>query len=267
MKLSAILVVSAVVLASLSLSAVEPPPLPLAHSHNDYEHARPLLDALDHGFCSVEADVWLVEGRLLVAHDRWAVKPERTLQSLYLDPLRERIQRHGGAVYRGGPPCLLLIDVKSDAEATYGALREVLLGYTNILTWFTAVSTTTNALTVVLSGNRAVGLLAAETVRYAALDGRLPDLETEVSPHLMPLVSDNWTKVFTWRGQGPFPEAERSKLRAIVRRGHEQGRRLRFWAAPDHPAGWQELRDAGADLLNTDHHAGLREFLLRPPAK
>ena len=34
-------------------------PLPNAHAHNDYEHKRPLFDALDHGFCSVEADVFL----------------------------------------------------------------------------------------------------------------------------------------------------------------------------------------------------------------
>jgi len=39
-------------------------PLPQAHSHNDYEQKRPLLEALDHGFCSVEADVFLVEGSL-----------------------------------------------------------------------------------------------------------------------------------------------------------------------------------------------------------
>ncbi len=33
-----------------------------AHAHNDYHHALPLLDALAHGFCSVEADVFLVDG-------------------------------------------------------------------------------------------------------------------------------------------------------------------------------------------------------------
>src|SRR5207237_4622701 len=40
-------------------------PLIHAHAHNDYEHTRPLLDALDHGFCSVEADIHLVDGKLL----------------------------------------------------------------------------------------------------------------------------------------------------------------------------------------------------------
>src|SRR5262249_28110050 len=72
-----------------------PRPLRHAHAHNDYEHKRPLFDALECRFCSVEADVWLVDGKLLVAHDRNQVKPERTLQSLYLDPLRERARRNG----------------------------------------------------------------------------------------------------------------------------------------------------------------------------
>ena len=80
--------------------AAEPVPLLHAHAHNDYEHARPLAEALERGFCSVEADVYLVEGRLLVAHDRKDVKPERTLASLYLDPLRDRVRRGGGKFFR-----------------------------------------------------------------------------------------------------------------------------------------------------------------------
>src|SRR3954466_15622599 len=89
-------------------------PLPQAHAHNDYEHARPLLDALDHGFCSVEADIWLMPEGLLIGHDRKDLRPNRTLQALYLNPLRERIRANGGRVYRGGPIFYLLIDVKPD---------------------------------------------------------------------------------------------------------------------------------------------------------
>ena len=39
-------------------------PLSLAHAHNDYEHERPLYDAIAHGFNSVEADVFLVDDDL-----------------------------------------------------------------------------------------------------------------------------------------------------------------------------------------------------------
>src|SRR4030095_11776928 len=89
--------------ACLLATAAEPTPLLNAHAHNDYEHTRPLLDALDRGFCSIEGDVWLIGGQLLVAHDRGKTKPGRTLQALYLDPLQARVKQNGGRVYPRGP--------------------------------------------------------------------------------------------------------------------------------------------------------------------
>ena len=234
-------------------------PLWRAHAHNDYLHARPLADALAHGFRSVEADIWLTNGALLVAHDFRDTSPEKTLAALYLDPLRAFVRTN--AAKGGGQPLTLLIDVKSDAEKTYAVLREVLRGYADILTRFESNAIHTNAVMVIISGARAEATMRAEPVRFAALDGREPDLGKNPSPALVPLVSDNWTKHFQWRGAGPMPEDERSKLRALVRRAHEQGRRLRLWAAPDHPAGWKELSEAGVDLLNTDRLADLENFL------
>src|SRR5262245_25702012 len=83
---------------AVTFGQVKIQPLSRGHAHNDYAHERPLLDALEHGFCSVEADIYLVEGHLLVAHDRGQVQPGRTLQALYLDPLRDRVQKNGGKV-------------------------------------------------------------------------------------------------------------------------------------------------------------------------
>jgi hypothetical protein len=102
-----------------------------------------------------------------------------------------------------------------------------------------------------------------QTVRYAGYDGRLADLDSDAPPRLIPLVSDNWRTHFQWRGEGPLTETERMKLRELVRRAHEQGRAIRFWATPDQPEGWAALSDAGVDLINTDDLAGLRDFLVR----
>ena len=239
-----------------------PPPLIRAHAHNDYEHARPLLDALDRGFCSIEADVWLVDGRLLVAHDRNAVKAERTLQALYLDPLRERVRRNGGRVYRNGPEVTLLVDVKSDAEKTYVVLREVLKEYSAMLAACRGAIMQTNAITVIVSGNRAPKTMAGESLRYAFLDGRIEDLERHEANTFIPLISDNWSKVFQWRWEGPIPDDERAKLIRIVGKAHSQGRKVRFWATPDRPDVWKTLLDAGVDLINTDQLDGLQKFLL-----
>jgi hypothetical protein len=239
----------------------QPAPLLRAHSHNDYEHQRPLLDALDHGFCGVEADIYLVDGKLLVAHDRDKVKPDRTLQALYLDPLRERVRQNNGRVYRGGPSVTLLIDVKSDAEKTYAVLREVLKEYVAMLTRFSPDKTETNAVTIVISGNRSRQIMTEERIRYAAYDGRLDDLTGANSKHLIPMISDNWSRLFKWNGVGPMPEGEKATLVETVTKAHQQGRRVRFWATPDVSAVWNELLAAGVDLINTDDLAGLERLL------
>ena len=240
-----------------------PKPLTRVHAHNDYEHKRPLFDALDHGFCSVEADIYLVDGQLLVAHMRSQVKPERTLEKLYLDPLRERVKKNGGQVYAGGPEVTLLIDIKTDWKTTYPALRERLKKYSDMLSTFSGDTKQTNAVVAIITGDRSRQMLAGESIRYAALDGDLEELESNAPAALIPWISSNWTRTFHWRGAGEIPPQERTRLKEIVNKAHEQGRRVRFWGAPDAPAFWREILADGVDLINTDDLDGARDFLLQ----
>ena len=239
-----------------------PTPLVRAHAHNDYAHGRPLYDALDRGFCSVEADVCLVGGQLRVAHDPDKTTPGRTLEALYLDPLLERVRQNGGRVYRAGPEFTLLIDIKTNGRDTYAALREVFPRYAEMLTVFRAGRREPKAITAIVSGSRPRELIAEESVRYAAIDGRLEDLEIDPPTDLVPLVSDNWRSHFKWLGHGPIPEDQRQRLGEMVAKAHGQGRRIRFWASPDLPSGWRELHAAGVDLINTDKLAEVQQFLL-----
>ena len=248
--------------ACAAACSAEPVPLVHAHAHNDYVHKRPLLDALDRGFCSVEADVFLVDGQLLVAHGRSQVKPERTLQALYLDPLRERVKEHGGYVYPGGPEFTLLIELKANWRTSYPALREILKQYAGMLTTFKAGATETNAIRVIITGHRSREMFAGESVRYAALDGDLADLESGTPADLIPWISAEWAPNFKWRGAGPMSESDQIKLRRIVATAHQQGRRVRFWGAPDQPIFWAEMLTNGVDLINTDNLEGVQKFLL-----
>jgi len=238
-----------------------PVPLPHAHAHNDYYHKWPLLDALDDGFCSVEADVFLVEGRLLVGHSRLELNSTRSLRSLYLEPLKQRVAANQGHVFRQGAAFTMLIDIKSDADATYAALRKVLAEYDEILSTTRAGMHQTKAVTVVISGNRAQEAIAKTADRHAGIDGRLSDIDSKVPSHLMPLISDNWRRHFGWRGPGEMPAEERQKLRETAKKIHQSGRQVRFWATPEDPRVWSELLDAGVDLIGTDDLAALSQFL------
>ncbi|MFR0354233.1 phosphatidylinositol-specific phospholipase C/glycerophosphodiester phosphodiesterase family protein [Streptomyces sediminimaris] len=243
-------------------------PLWRAHAHNDYEHPRPLLDALDHRFGSVEADIFLVGDQLLIGHTADDLDPTRTLESLYLDPLAAIVRANHGSVYRGHHrPLQLLIDIKTEGSSTYLELDRRLRRYRHLFTTYAHGRVHPGAVTNVISGDRAARTpMEAQSVRRAFYDGRLADLGSAAPASFIPLISDNWQLNFGWLGEGPFPDAERRKLRGILGRAHERGQKVRFWNTPDlagpaRDALWTELLAAGVDYLNTDDLAGLEAFL------
>jgi hypothetical protein len=273
----------AVFAALLALAAAPAPvpapaetPVPRTHAHNDYEHPHPLFDALHEGFVGVEADVYLVGAELHVAHDKvkdWSTVP--TLEAAYLTPLAELASRRRGQVYADRTPLLLLVDIKTEAAATYRRLHQVVgefqAKYPELFSVYSKEpgggwKVKRGAINVVISGNRPREVMAAQDVRYAGVDGRPADLGTGAAAELVPLVSENWDVVFTgaakWDGSGEMPAATRAKLQNLVRAAHAEGKQLRFWKLPvDAPAVWGPLYDAGVDLINTDDLAGLARFI------
>ena len=254
------LIAIATIACSAALAA-ELKPLPQAHSHNDYRHDRPLEDALELGFCSVEADIYRVGDQLLVAHSYLELDPEKTLDSLYIKPLVERVRANGGKVYPEGPEFTLMIDIKASGKTVFAALHAELAKYPDVFSSVENGRLKRRAIRVIISGDRPVEAIEAEKIRYAGIDGRLSDLDSKRPAHQMPLISDRWTSHFRWRGKGPMPLDERAKLKKIVSRAHLAGRRVRFWATPDDPAVWRELKRANVDLINADDLEGLQKFL------
>ncbi|MCC7085781.1 MAG: phosphatidylinositol-specific phospholipase C/glycerophosphodiester phosphodiesterase family protein [Pirellulales bacterium] len=241
--------------------AVAAEPLLKAHAHNDYWHDRPLLDALDQGFASVEADVFLVNGKLLVGHARDELKADSTLESLYLTPLARRVQANGKSVFPLATRFFLLVDIKTDADPTIAVLSKILLGYRSMMTYVEDGVVHPGAITVVVSGNRPKIDAADRAPRFFGVDGRLSDLDSQAPARVMPMISDNWSNHFSWKGSGPMPGDERTKLREIVRKVQAKGRVVRFWETPENEACWQELRAAEVDLIGTDQLERLATFL------
>ena len=236
-------------------------PVGNAHAHNDYEHERPFWDAYEAGFASFEADIHLSDGGLLVGHDPEDLRPERTLEALYLEPIATLCAKNDGYAYRDSSPITLLIDIKTEAESTYAALRPLLERYSKYFTAYREGAVVPGAVTAILSGNRPKATLASETERIAFHDGRLSDLMNELDPALTPLVSDNWANHFEWDGELAISDSDKRKLDELVDKTHRLGAKLRFWNIPDQSNVWAVLRDAEVDYINTDRLSDLSAFL------
>lgn len=237
-------------------------PMIAAHSHNDYEQRRPLLDALALGYRSVEADIWLRDGELWVSHKGRSFAG--TLRELYLDPLQARVDR-SGSVSGDGETFLLWLDLKSGEDELVLALRQLLARYP-MLTRMDGEKTQSGPVTIILTGDESAkrAYTAGAGSRFACRDSNeLVADESRDSLHLWYALS--WPDWFSWDGEGPIPSAERNRLRALVDAVHRLGRRLRLYHLPEAESVWNEALDAGVDLLSTDQLLRLERFLAGGP--
>jgi len=231
-------------------------------AHNDYCHKRPLFDALENGFTNIEADVFLLNGKLIVAHIFPYFKGRRTLERLYLEPLSEKVSRHNGCVFSGHTsPVTLMIDIKTDAEKTYKALKPLLDKYRHMLSSYENGVVTYRAVTIVLSGHKPYAAIESEQSRLAFIDEDLKKIPCCASNNnVFAMASCKYSDLVNWNGNGAIPVKERDKLCTFVAMAHKMGARVRLWASPEKEAVWQELLSCGVDLINTDELAALKRY-------
>lgn len=239
-------------------------PLQNGFAHNDYFHPRPLLDALDNGYTYIEADVFLVDGELIVAHFNPFFRGRKTLEELYLMPLAKRITQNKGQVFGGyNTPIVLMIDIKTGAEDTYERLRLLLTKYSVMLSRCIKGVVTGGPVTIVLSGHKPYKMVRAEEYRLAFIDEDLQHTGRDSTAlNVYTLSSCKYSKILKWNGKGEFPDAEKDRLCAYVDTAHRLGRKVRLWASPEKAIVWEQLLNCGVDLINTDKRPELKDFLL-----
>lgn len=169
-------------------------PMP-CHSHNDYWRRVPLYEAIHYGCMGVEADVWLFDEELYVGHTTASLTKNRTLKSLYVDPLVRILDdmntkpQYGAditshqinGVFEEAPEqtLVLLIDFKMDGREQFPVVSSHLqaLREKKYLTYFNGQKVIPGAITIVATGNAPFGLIIANsTYRDIFFDAPLDKL-------------------------------------------------------------------------------------------
>jgi alkaline phosphatase len=250
---SCILLLSGVVQAQLSRYSTAH-----VHSHNDYEQAFPFWLAWRQGFGSIEADIFLDRGELIVGHDLEQVKQRRTLDSLYLKPLLQCLQQNEGYVYADKSRQLqLMIDIKTAAVPTLEKLVQVMQNYPQL--------TACSSIKIVISGNRPQPASYASYPHWIRFDGDLQKTYTAEQLTRIEMLSDNFSRYSKWNGKGRLPEKEQDTLQKLVTQAHMAGKKIRFWNSPDIMNSWYAYMRLGIDYINTDDISGISTFLKQLP--
>jgi alkaline phosphatase len=260
MKLISYYTLIAVLFISISSTAQTPLNYNRGHSHNDYRQNIPLLTAYYAGMGSIEADVFLRNGQLYVAHDAVEISSEATLKKLYLEPLASFYRKNGNQAYKDSTHSLqLVVDIKQDYKNVIGELIKELSAYGDIFN----SARNTKAIKIVLSGDMPLPVEFKNYPDYISFDGRPNTPYTDEQLKRIAMISDDLKSYTPWNGKGTPTKDDEKKLRAVIEKAHQQRKPFRFWASQDSPNTWIVLEKLGADWINTDHPEQLKEFYLR----
>jgi hypothetical protein len=255
------------------------------HSHNDYWRPLPFWSALSVGAISIEADVWLYNDTLYVGHESAALTPQRTLQTLYIDPIMSVLnstnpvnaftstQSHPNGVFdtSSGQTLYLFIDLKTSGPETWPVVVDALepLRSAGYLTTYNGTSNgiTPGPVTVIGTGNTPQSNFTDPTEpRDYFFDANLAMLSTtqsNITSDISPIASCQFSRFIgeiTTEANSSvsgFNETQLETLRGHLSTAAEKGIKGRYWDTPGWPTSvrngvWEVLEREGVGLLNAD---------------
>lgn len=244
----------------------------------------PLYDALSAGCTGVEADIWLRNdssgnAELLVGHTTSSLKQDRTLETLYLDPLLKILENQNSVlgIDQGGSTqspaglfdthpnttLVLLLDFKSNGTDLWPVVYQKLnaLREKDWLTyWNASTNTTTNRpITVVATGNAPYDMVSMNTTyRDIFFDAPLEDLSTGKynstnSYYASASISKSLGKLWLNRFSSKQVDVMKDQINAAA----DLGLVSRYWDTPSWPVSWRDtvwstLVKNGVGMLNVD---------------
>lgn len=270
-------------------------PVPV-HSHNDYTRRIPLFEALGSGCISVEADVHLVGGDLLVGHSSRGLKTASSLRTMYLEPLQRMIDRqnphrlaldsprHG--IFEQDPQqtVILLIDHKTSGPETFVELHSQLqpLRELDYLTYWNGSEKVMRPLTIVATGKAPFDSVMALSEAHRdifwdapldALPSALDEFAVDPPRFRYNLSNSHYASVqyrnaVAWRPRYLDPPLLTPQAKDLAATQAEQaaarGLLTRYWDAPTSPPNlrdsiWRWQVGARTGVINMDDMGVVRD--------
>ena len=243
----------------LNIIACNPSPAQtLIHAHNDYQKQEPLTNALRHQVFSIEADIYLSDNKLLVAHDKKELATAPTLDSLYLQPIIKLFNRPKGIISeRSGYTPVLMIDIKENGEAAIAQLIKIISAYRSVFDR----SLNPKAVQLVISGDRGASSTWTSYPSYLLFDGRPNEEYDNATLQRVAFISDSYSKYANPQ------DSIRNLLGQAVKKVHGMGKLFRIWGSPDNADSWKLQQQLGIDIINTDKVAECRNYFLNDKKK
>jgi alkaline phosphatase len=226
------------------------------HAHNDYEKNNPLKEALKYAFKSIEVDIFLHQGRLVVSHIPLQLDFKPDLEELYFKPLAQLHEQDFWSQYPARP-LRLMIDMKNASEPGIDSLRSLVLKYRTLFVGSQA------PVRLVLSGGAQRFLMKPGDTLLWGLDDSVVALWEKIqSPdNYTAQASMSWPAFRKRYLHHRSTQQKDSLVQNLTSWFKGRNIPLRLYAAGNRPRQWKRLADWGFTVINVDCYRRARRWL------
>lgn len=226
-------------------------------AHNDYAQPSPFYNAYALRVGYIEADVFLNDDELFVAHQQNEIVKDKTLAAMYLNPLKKEVDKNNGWAFPDTTLQLkFMVDLKTDGIATLKMLVSQLKSFPALIN--------AKGFEIFISGNVPSPDRWNEFPPFIHFDGRPGIQYSQDQLKRISLISTSFREHSKWNGEGEIPDWEIKRIDSLIQSVHAMGKKIRFWSIPDRQLGWSTLLSHKVDVIGTDHVSELVRVLAQP---
>ncbi|MFA9389759.1 MAG: hypothetical protein ACERKD_08120 [Prolixibacteraceae bacterium] len=233
-------------------------------STQEFETSKDIWPTFTKGVVHYEAQIMYIYGEVYVTSEMpdSANHTLPTFRSTYLLPIYSQYKKNQGKINPNfDDEMYLFVDIKYDPKKTYNKIWEQLSPYHEMLTYRVGPQWHEGKLKVVFVGNAPMRTFQQERVCFVAAQGTVADLEKNYDNKVMPLIGIDFEHEVDWNGVGKMPFDKYMAFKEIVRKTHEQGKKVRVFNSPDQEAIWDVLYTAGVDFISGADAEKFHKFL------
>lgn len=229
---------------------------------------KDIYSTFTQGVLHYEAQIMYIYGEVYVTSQMpdSANHKMPTFRSSYLLPIYSQYKKNLGKVHENfDGEMYLFLNIKFDPKKTYQKLWEQLAPYHEILTYRQGPEWHEGKLKIVFVGNAPMRIFQQERVCFATAQGTKEDLEKNYDNKVMPLIGIDFKSEIDWNGVGKMPFDVFMKFKEIIKKAHDQGKKVRVFNCPTEENVWDVMLTSGVDFVSCPDAVRFNKFLSERP--
>jgi hypothetical protein len=232
-------------------------------SSNNLGNEDEIWNMLGYGVSSFQVDLMYIYGKLYVT----ASMPDTpnhsipTFSDVYLFPLYSNLKKNRNSIVSGdNRESFIIVNIHNEFAKTNTRLKSIIASMRDLITLYN--DGWHEGKIRILSKDKSLReKISNDQYSSMGIVGNIEDINSELEYHQMPLIEIDFSELTTWNGVGNIPFSDFIKIKELVNKIHQKGRKLSITNCPNHQTAWDVLVTSKVDFIHTNDPENFCNYL------